>query len=66
MEYTGSSYTGDYKNERLVFNAYYVSYYFILLINKVDFVKLRLEGKGEYSFPPSLETKYEGDMKDGM
>ncbi|EDO43893.1 predicted protein [Nematostella vectensis] len=41
MEYTGSSYEGDYQNERM-------------------------EGKGEYTFPPSLETRYEGDMKDGM
>lgn len=26
----------------------------------------RMEGKGEYSFPNSLETKYIGDLKDGM
>merc|ERR1711973_1039557 len=26
----------------------------------------RMEGKGEYTLPPSLGTKYEGEMKDGM
>ena len=28
------------------------------------FVCFRLEGKGNYTFP--TETRYEGDMKDGM
>lgn len=26
----------------------------------------RMEGQGEYQLPPSLETKYVGEMKDGM
>ena len=25
-----------------------------------------MEGQGEYNLPPSLETKYVGEMKDGM
>ena len=26
----------------------------------------RMEGKAEYTLPPALQTKYVGDMKDGM
>lgn len=26
----------------------------------------RMEGQAEYNLPPSLETKYVGEMKDGM
>ncbi|XP_074608914.1 MORN repeat-containing protein 5-like [Acropora palmata] len=31
-----------------------------------DFKNGRMEGQGEYQLPPSLETKYVGEMKDGM
>eukprot|EP00794_Sanderia_malayensis_P016296 gene16296-17931_t len=31
-----------------------------------EYNKERLEGKGEYSFPSTIKTKYVGELKDGM
>ena len=38
----------------------------VLIIASSVFVVNRMEGQAEYHFPPSLETKYVGEMKDGM
>ena len=32
----------------------------------LSFFCCRMEGKAEYNLPSALETKYVGDMKDGM
>lgn len=38
----------------------------VLIIASPVFVVNRMEGQAEYHLPPSLETKYVGEMKDGM
>jgi len=38
----------------------------VLIIASSVFVVNRMEGQAEYHLPPSLETKYVGEMKDGM
>ena len=38
----------------------------VLIIASSVLVVNRMEGQAEYHLPPSLETKYVGEMKDGM
>ena len=38
----------------------------VLIIASSVFVVNRMEGQAEYHLPASLETKYVGEMKDGM
>lgn len=34
--------------------------------DEFGFFSLRMEGDGEYTFPPSIKKKYVGEMNDGM
>ena len=73
MEYTGSSYEGEMKNGRYIIYVLKLcrkqtlsNKLFELMFDLHAHSVSRMESKGEYTLPPSLGTKYEGEMKDGM